>query len=407
MTMTKASRGRLRRALPRKLSRGWERAVFAAPQSGADDEPREQVLEGPGAGDEVDEARVAAAIEALLDAAEAAAADGLTKQTIVVDDRRRLTYDARHGHLKTKTLDAATARKVMGGKERLFRPDRSAAFLRAIGIMNADGTISTRHARKYKQISHLAELCRPTWERVAKRRELTDEAPLRVLDLACGNAYLSFVIAEALRLAEVPLRLHGVDVRDDLIARARGRAAEIGLEGLSFARATIAAAYAAAETRDALGGPPDIIVALHACDTATDEALELAIRSGAPAILCVPCCQHELAGQLAAVDASAPPPGNPAIPALLGHGLLRGAYADALTDAIRCELLTACGYQVDVVEFVGSEHTAKNLLIRAHRRRRGAVDPAAWELAAVADACARMGVSPSLLRRLEGAPRGA
>ncbi len=463
--MTKASRARLRRTLPKKLGRGWQRAVFASPER-ADGSRDEEVLNGPGelhaeedstdASAPIDGERSStqpdrgrdqepqhpadrrqhsdpltftspppdeqdatiknppeplqdpsesgpaasgetldAAIAELLDAAETAARSGLVKQTIVLDDRRRLVYDARHGHLKLKTLDAATRLKVMGGKQRLFRPDTSARFLRTIGIMNADGTISTRHARKYKQVSHLAELCRPTWERVQKLRPPSPEDPLRVLDLACGNAYLSFVLAEALRLAAVPLRLHGVDVRDDVIARARERAQQLEIQGLSFARATIAQAYSQALGADALAGRPDIVVALHACDTATDEALELAIRSGTPAILCVPCCQHELSSQLASQGT------HNILPALLEHGLLRRAYADVLTDSIRCELLRACGYQVDVVEFVDSEHSAKNLLIRAARRHRGIADPSRWRLTEVADACAKLGVDPCLLRLLQ------
>lgn len=394
MAMNKASRGRIRRALTPQLRRGWERAVFASPEEGG--ERREEVRAGPGPAPEggaIDDATIAG----LLEAAEAAAAEGLVKQTIVVDERRRLTYDARHGHLRVRTLDEAKALKVMGGKARSLRPDTSAGLLRAIGIMNADGTISAKHARKYKQISHLAELCRPTWERIVGQREVDTARPLRILDLACGNAYLSFILAESLRLAEVPLRLHGVDVRDDVIDRARARAAEIGMEGLSFERATIGEAAAAAPER--LGGPPEIVVALHACDTATDEALALAIRGGAPAILCVPCCQHELAGQLAAGPASALP-----VPAIHAHGLLRGAYADVLTDSLRCELLAACGYQVDVVEFVGSEHTAKNLLIRAHRRwPTAAVEPGRWRLAEVRALTRGLGVDPCLLRLLEGA----
>lgn len=440
--MTKASRARLRRTLPKKLGGGWQRAVFASPER-ADGSRDEEVLEGPGElpaeqnspdssepsqppSESSPDPRQAplhgpskadprapangtldAAIAELLDAAETAAQGGLVKQTIVLDDRRRLVYDARHGHIKQKILDASTSLKVMGGKPRLFRPDTSAKFLRTIGIMNADGTISTRHARKYKQVSHLAELCRPTWERVQKLRPLGPEDPLRVLDLACGNAYLSFVLAEALRLAGVPLRLHGVDVRDDLIHRARERAEQLEIKGLSFARATIAQAYSQALATDALAGRPDIVVALHACDTATDEALELAIRSGTPAILCVPCCQHELSSQLASKQnrndhENAPKQAiNNVLSALLEHGLLRQAYADLLTDSIRCELLRACGYQVDVVEFVDSEHSAKNLLIRAARRHRGIADPSRWRLAEVADACAKLGVDPCLLRLLQ------
>lgn len=424
---------RLERAVAPHLRAGWTRAVFAAPQT-ADDRPDERVIVGPGAG----VSPTPDQLTALFTAARAAANAGLIKHTYVLDERRRVQVDARHGRPAVRTLDEETARKVMGGKDRALRPDASNALLRAIGIMNADGTISANHARKYKQVNHLAELCRPTWERLVAVRPRDEAHPLRVLDLACGNAYLSFVLAESLRLADVPLRLHGVDVRDDVVARSRERAELLKMPHLGFARATIAEAETSAVT--ALGGPPDIVLALHACDTATDEALALAIRLGAPAILCVPCCQHELAAQLAAskpttlegfadqpasdvpaaptssnaratsvfptgpgplptrVPAPAPPP---PVPALLRHGLLRGAYADLLTDSLRVEILEACGYEVAVVEFVASEHTAKNLLLRAHRRHPNArLDPARWQLAAIATRCAQLGVAPDLLRRL-------
>lgn len=392
MALPRASRARLRRALPQSLRGGYARAVFAAPAGpdGAPSERPEQVLEGV---ETVDEA----AIEGLLAAIERAYVDGLTRVTIVVDVTRRLTFDARHGHIRARNLDEATARKVMGGKERTFRPDESAAFLRVIGIMNADGTISTRHARKYKQVGHLAELCRPAWERIAGERPITAEAPLRVLDLACGNAYLSFVLAEALRLRAVPLRLHGVDVRGELVERARERARALSMAHLTFSEASIADALA--EARAQLGGPPELVLALHACDVATDEALELAILAGAPSILAVPCCQRELAAQLANGEPSAAP-----TPALGRHGLLRGAYAATLTDGLRVDLLEACGYAVDVVEFVDSEHSHKNLLLRAHRRSpKAPVDPRRWRLDAIRATCARLGVAPSLLRRLEAA----
>jgi SAM-dependent methyltransferase len=392
---------RLERAVAPHLRGGWTRAVFAAPQQGGD--PRdEQVHPGPGSG----VAPTREQLAALFTAARAAANAGLIKQTYVLDDRRRVQVDARHGRTAVRTLDEDTARKVMGGKDRALRPDTSSALLRAIGIMNSDGTISANHARKYKQVNHLAELCRPTWERLLAARPRTPDDPLRVLDLACGNAYLSFILAESLRLAGVPLRLHGVDVRDDLVARSRERAATLEMPHLDFARATIAEAAATAVTD--LGGPPDIVLALHACDTATDEALALAISLGVPAVLSVPCCQHELAAQLAAragpvvdplIEAADDP--RPARPALMRHGLLRGAYADLLTDSLRVELLEACGYDVTVVEFVASEHTSKNILLRAHRRHPGArVDRARWRLAPIQARCDQLGVSPDLLRRL-------
>lgn len=381
---------RLQRALRPHLAEGWERAVFAAPQTG-DAARAERVLPGPGAG----RPPGAAEVEALLAAAGEAASAGLVKQTVVLDARRRVQIDARHGRPTLRTLDEATARKAMGGKERALRPDTSAALLREIGIMNADGSISATHARKYKQISHLATLCEPTIERLAATRPLTAEAPLRALDLACGNAYLSFVLAEVLRLRAVPLRLHGVDVRADVVARSVERARNLGLANLSFAEADIAAAAASAPA--VLGGPPDLVLALHACDTATDEAIALAIRLGAPALLSVPCCQAEVAAQLGATKTAEVHP----LAAMLEHGLLRRAYADVLTDSVRVAALEACGYDVAVVEFVGSEHTAKNLLIRAHRRHpRAPVDPGRWRLAPLVARCEALGIQPDLLARL-------
>jgi hypothetical protein len=476
---------RLERAVTPHLRRGWTRAVFAAPQG--EGQAPEQVVAGPGSDVSPSKEQLAAVFAAAREAAHA----GLVKHTYVLDERRRVQVDARHGRPALRTLDEAVALKVMGGKDRTLRPDTSGALLRAIGIMNADGSISATHARKYKQVNHLAELCRPTWERLTQARPRSAAEPLRVLDLACGNAYLSFVLAEVLRQEGVPLRLHGVDVRDDVVTRSRERAATLGMADpgptltaeqlaaptstaeplaaptstaapgpiptatatptltaeplaspgpiptataiptepipteapadpasprrrparasitaepalpatprLSFARATIAEAETSAAA--ALGGPPDLVLALHACDTATDEALALAIRLGVPAVLSVPCCQHELAAQLARQD----PAGAP-VPALLAHGLLRGAYADLLTDSLRVEILNACGYEVAVVEFVSSEHTAKNLLLRCHRRHPYApVDPTRWRLAPIEARCAQLGVSPDLLRRLLGA----
>jgi hypothetical protein len=465
--LREANLQRLERAVTPHLRRGWTRAVFAAPQG--EGQAREQVFAGPGS----DVAPSPEQLAAVLAAAREAARAGLVKHTYVLDERRRVQVDARHGRPALRTLDEAAARKVMGGKDRTLRPDTSGALLRAIGIMNADGSISATHARKYKQVNHLAELCRPTWERLTAARPRSAAEPLRVLDLACGNAYLSFVLAEVLRQEGVPLRLHGVDVREDVVARSRERAATLGMADpgptstsapaspssapaspssaptdpisaapvsasapssdpisaapistpadpisasappasdpisappsspaapssasaespatprLSFARASIAEAEASAAA--ALGGPPDLVLALHACDTATDEALALAIRLGVPAVLSVPCCQHELAAQLAKQD----PAGAP-VPALLAHGLL--------TDSLRVEILNACGYEVAVVEFVSSEHTAKNLLLRAHRRHPYApVDPGRWRLAPIQARCAQLGVSPDLLRRL-------
>lgn len=396
--------GHVRARLHRQLAGGWLRAVFARPLAQGEHEAErdEQVVPGPGlAPADTPLPGFEAALAELIEACEQAAAQGLVKQTFVLDERRRLELDTRHGHVKARTLDDATLDKVMGGKQRVLRPDRSAALLQAIGIMNADGSISARNAKKYKQVNHLVELCRPTWEKLATTRRITPEQPLRIVDLACGNSYLAFVLLEALRVAELPAVLLGIDVRDDVIASSRERAAQIGFGEHARFVATRLEALAPAQVEAELGGPPDLALALHACDSATDAALALAIRAGVGAILAVPCCQAELARTLP--DAL----GERLVPALLEQGLLRRSLGELLTDALRIELLAACGYGVTTLEFVDSEHTPKNLLIRAHRRGRGPVDRASWKLDVVAARCEALGLAPTLLRLLQpdqGAP---
>lgn len=424
MADRKSKLKRARAKLEHKLTRGWQRAVFASPQR-EDGSCEQQVIEGPGAL-AADDPGFADHFRRLFEAAEAAAAAGLVKHTFVLDERERVDLDARHGHVKQRTLDAQTVAKIMGGKDRALRPDRSARLLRAIGIMNPDGTISARNAKKYKQVNHFVELCRPLWAESGREAHSAGESdlgpeqsegvgprsgpsptrrreahsPLRIVDLACGNSYLSFVVLEALALeGRRNGQLLGVDLRDDVIASSRARALEIGFEEHAKFIATPLERLTPAAIRAELGGPPDLAISLHACDTATDAALALAIECEVGAILCVPCCHAELARQLAALTrAQRERSPAAAVPAVLEHGLLRRTMGELLTDALRVELLEACGYSVTTLEFVGSEHTPKNLLLRALRSRPLA--PAKWRLDPVRARCDQLGVEPALLRAL-------
>jgi SAM-dependent methyltransferase len=379
---------RARARLRRHLAAGWQRAVFSTPQ-GADE--RSRVIEGPGV---LAPGTDPGAFDRVFADACAAADEGLVKQVFVIDPSRRIVVDARHGWAKAHTRDAQTVRKVMGGKDRPLRPDRDAPLLQAIGIMRPDGTISTRHARKYKQVNHLVELCRPVVDRLLRERTPTAAEPLRIADLACGNGYVAFVLAETLAAAQVPFRVLGVDVRPDVIDRCEARAAQLGWrDRMHFTVASIA--HAAPIARTALGGAPELVLALHACDTASDEAIAFAIQAASIALLVAPCCHAELARQLLS--------SRPALesPALLEHGLLRRGFADTLTDALRAELLELSGYEVGVLEFVPSEHTPKNLLLRA-LRADAPPDPAVT-LQALVGRCAALGVRPRLVELLGGA----
>ncbi|MBX6356607.1 MAG: SAM-dependent methyltransferase [Micromonosporaceae bacterium] len=175
--------------------------------------------------------------------------------------------------------------------------------------------------------------------------------PLRVVDLGCGNAYLTFAAYRYLTASRgLDVRLIGVDVREDQRARNTELAERLGwADKVHFVAGTIS---------DAPVDGADVVLALHACDTATDEALARAIEWRAPWVLAAPCCHHDIAAQLRRVAAPAP------YALLTSHGILRERFADVLTDALRAALLRRHGYRVDVVEFVDSAHTPRNVLIR-------------------------------------------
>jgi SAM-dependent methyltransferase len=206
---------------------------------------------------------------------------------------------------------------------------------------------------------------------------------LALADLGCGNAYLTFAAYRYLSDQGFDVSVTGVDVRDDQRERNTELAHRLGCsEKVRFVAGTIAAAQ--------LPAPPDVVLALHACDTATDEALARAVGWGARWILAAPCCHHDLAAQLR--DAPPQPPNH----SLIRDGILRERFADVLTDALRAQLLRERGYRVEVVEFVDSQHTPRNLLLRACRTG-GAASPTAPTGPTAAEELARhWGVVPAL-----------
>ena len=221
--------------------------------------------------------------------------------------------------------------------------------------------------------------------------------PLRVVDLGCGNAYLTMAAHRYLCAQRPGTVTVGVELRGDLVDRSAARADHAGLDGLTFVSGTIAAAD------PGLDGV-DVVLALHACDTATDEALARAVRWQAPVVLAAPCCHHDIQRQLTTSPATAGrpgppgPPGPPEYRSITTHPILRERFADVLTDALRAAVLRRHGYRVDVVEFVDSRHTPRNAMIRA--RRTGATpDPA--QVAADDALSTSWGVVPALARMLD------
>jgi len=177
-------------------------------------------------------------------------------------------------------------------------------------------------------------------------------SPLRVVDLGCGNAYLTFAAYRYLADRGAKVQVVGVDVRADQRERNTAVAAQLGCgDDVTFVAGTIEDAV--------LAEKPDLVLALHACDTATDQALARAVGWNARWVLAAPCCHHDIAAQLKG-NAAPPPYGE-----ITRQAILRERFADVLTDSLRASLLRVHGYKVDVVEFVDSQHTPRNLLLRA------------------------------------------
>jgi len=200
-----------------------------------------------------------------------------------------------------------------------------------------------------------------------------------VVDAGCGKAYMSLaLVAYGRELGTTRVELVGVDSNAAVIDTVRDVA-----ERLGYAEATFEATAIVDYVSDV---PVDLLVSLHACDTATDEAIAAGVRLGADAIVVAPCCHHELAAQIAAGGKDA----------LLRHGLLLGRQADLVTDALRAAALEMLGYRVEVIEFVSAEHTAKNLMLRAERApSRSRAERAAAEYVELRD---RWGVRPAIER---------
>ncbi len=249
-------------------------------------------------------------------------------------------------------------------KTRLLPEGTPIPFLVDLGVMTAEGRVVKSMYAKFRQINRFVEFVDdvlPDIERASVGR------PIEIVDFGCGKSYLTFALhhylAETRGLA---VRVTGLDLKDDVIARCSNLARKLECEGLRFLRDDIAS-YAP-------DARPDLVVSLHACDTATDAALAQAVRWETPVILSVPCCQHELSAALSArgpagsaAESATESDGARDLRAAFRHGILRERISALFTDAIRAEALEVAGYRVQILEFIDMEHTPKNLLIRAVR----------------------------------------
>ena len=221
------------------------------------------------------------------------------------------------------------------------------AWLHALGVTTAEGKVCKGMEAKFRQIHRFVELLGPPLADVPRPAE----RPLTLVDMGCGKGYLTFAVHAHLRRAGgIAVSVRGREARPELVELCNRVARETGADGLSFTAGTIA---------DSPAEPVDILIALHACDTATDDALAQGVAAQAALLVVAPCCHREIRPQLV-------PPAVLAEP--LRHGILRERQAEFVTDALRAALLEWAGYATSVIEFIAPEHTGKNLMLTAVRR---------------------------------------
>ena len=231
-------------------------------------------------------------------------------------------------------------------KQYILQEGSPVDFLVGLGVQTPDGRIARARYDKFRQINRYLEFIEDVLDELPKYRKL------RIIDFGCGKSYLTFAMYYYLHeLQHRDIEVTGLDLKTDVIDHCNQLAEKLHYEGLHFERGDIST-Y---EGADAV----DMVVSLHACDTATDYALEKAVKWGASVIMAVPCCQHELNRQIKC-DTLKP---------VLKYGVIKERMSALITDALRANLLEQCGYDTQILEFIDMEHTPKNLLIRGVRRK--------------------------------------
>jgi SAM-dependent methyltransferase len=235
-------------------------------------------------------------------------------------------------------------------KERLL--DAADPFLREVGISDASGQIKPSKSDKYRQVEEFLRLLAPTLSSAIEAGHIdkpSSSMPLTIVDLGCGHAYLTFAAHQYLRSIGMNVKVIGIDVRTASRDRNNDIAKKLGI--------TASIEFRAEEIADTTLSQADVAIALHACDTATDDAIAWAVKADAKLMMIAPCCHHDIQSQLS----DSPEPWS----LITRHGIMRERLGDLLTDSLRMQILKLRGYRVEAIEFVGGEHTPRNLMIRA------------------------------------------
>ena len=234
-------------------------------------------------------------------------------------------------------------------RDKNYRIQKEAAFLKALGVANDASEIKPNMYSKYRQVCRFIEIFMERIERTPAMKQKR----VKVLDIGSGKGYLTFAMYDQLAKAGLDPKIDGVDTRPDMISLCNNAADKCGFSNLAFHNM---------KAEEFVEGYYDATVALHACDTATDDALFYGIRSKSKLIICAPCCQNEVLKDLQKSDAQNKK--------FISHGLFLQKQADIITDNSRVMLLKSQGYNVDVIDFVSTEHTQKNTLIAATKKSK-------------------------------------
>ena len=279
--------------------------------------------------------------------------------TILANKKGKITRIA-------KKLDTTAETTASEGKKYIIKEGVPVPFLVVLGVMTAEGKVVASRYSKFRQINRFLEFVDDVlpwvWDVGTEDDAGSAARPLlRIADFGCGKSYLTFAVHYFLtEIKHIPCQIEGLDLKQDVIDYCNDITARLGLQGLHFSVGDISAYKG--------DSAPDIVMTLHACDTATDFALEYAVSKGAKVILSVPCCQHQINTQLQQNRKGKIKQDDNALEPILKYGLLREKFSSLLTDALRGEWLEQQGYRVQMLEFIDEEHTPKNVLIRAVKK---------------------------------------
>ena len=293
---------------------------------------------------------------------------------------------------RSRRAEAAGPLKILPAKKKNYLlPEGSPVpFLVLLGIMNDEGKVISSRYDKFRQINRFLEFIDDILPDFSDNTAAGQ--PLRIADFGCGKSYLTFAVHYFLtEIRHINCEIEGLDLKEEVISYCNDMAAKLGLKGLIFHTGNIAD-YSGAHS-------PDIVITLHACDTATDYALKYAVERGARAILSVPCCQHQINTQLQnrgkAGGATGETPAE--FEPLLKWGIIREKFSSLVTDALRGQWLEQQGYKVQMLEFIDMEHTPKNILIRAIKKNKnGGFDTASLKPTQPPALMSSLGIKPEL-----------